>query len=288
LVVEDDASIAQEIAQTLQRFAYPVVGFAWNGEQALQMVQRLKPALVLMNVELRGDMDGIGAAALIKANLHVPVVYLSAFASDDTVRRAMLTEPFGYLVKPWRETDLRCAIEVALTRYRSEFALREREKLYQRLSLVDDLTHLHNRRGFQFLAEQQMRVARREKQPLALFFVDLNGLKRVNDQLGHAEGDRLLRSAAQVLVDTFRAPDIVARLSGDEFAILVIGASAPTGIQERLRKAVEIFNAVGENGLTLEMSVGWALQDHNCAASVDDLLSRADAAMYANKRATKV
>jgi diguanylate cyclase (GGDEF)-like protein len=136
--------------------------------------------------------------------------------------------------------------------------------------------------------EQQMKVARREKQPLALFFVDLNGLKRVNDQLGHAEGDRLLRSAAQVLVDTFRAPDIVARLSGDEFAILVIGASAPTGIQERLRKAVEIFNAVGENGLTLEMSVGWALQDHNCAASVDDLLSRADAAMYANKRATKV
>jgi PleD family two-component response regulator len=162
LVVEGDASIAHEIAQTLQRFAYPVVGFAWNGEQALQMVQRLKPALVLMNVELRGDMDGIGAAALIKANLHVPVVYLSAFASDDTVRRAMLTEPFGYLVKPWRETDLRCAIEVALTRYRSEFALPEREKLYQRLSLVDDLTHLHNRRGFQFLAEQQMKVARRE------------------------------------------------------------------------------------------------------------------------------
>ena len=113
------------------------------------------------------------------------------------------------------------------------------------LSLTDALTGLRNRRGFTMLAEQQLKTARRLSRPLLLLFADVDGLKEVNDTHGHAAGDQLLREAARVLAGSSRDMDIVARMGGDEFAVLQIdaGSGEAPAVVERLAVAIAAANA---------------------------------------------
>ncbi len=154
------------------------------------------------------------------------------------------------------------------------------------LSLLDELTQLRNRRAFFELAGQALKVARRERHPLALFFMDLNGLKHINDTLGHLAGDQALRDAADVLRNTFRDADILARLSGDEFVALAHVARDADAPRRRLREHLDAFNAAACRPYTLDLSIGAAL----VADSTEDLqalIARADAAMYEEKRARR-
>jgi diguanylate cyclase (GGDEF)-like protein/PAS domain S-box-containing protein len=157
------------------------------------------------------------------------------------------------------------------------------------LSVTDDLTGLHNRRGFHMLANQQLKLAIREAHPLLFFFADLDGLKRINDTLGHDAGDDAIRDAALVLSRTFRTSDILARMGGDEFVVLVPGASvadAPV-IEARLRYELATLNVAGVRGFQLEMSVGTTYFDPTAPATVEVLLQRADAMMYEQKMRRK-
>lgn len=153
------------------------------------------------------------------------------------------------------------------------------------LALTDDLTGFYNRRGFLILAMQQLKVSRRNGQPMLLFFVDVDGLKGTNDLYGHDEGDALLLRCAAALNNTFRDSDILARLGGDEFAGLAMEGADRTcqAILDRLQKAVEKVNAHG--GLTrLSLSVGTAQFDPQHPVSLAELLSAADCNMYQQKR----
>ena len=98
LVVEDELIVARDIGLQLTELGYSLAGTARTGEQALELAAELRPDLVLMDIQLAGDMDGIAAARLIRANCSVPVVFLTAFAADDVLERAKLTEPFGYIL----------------------------------------------------------------------------------------------------------------------------------------------------------------------------------------------
>lgn len=285
LIVEDEGLVARDLRRSLAQFGYDVVGRAATGEEAVRQALRLRPDLILMDVSLRGVIDGIDAAASIHEELQVPIVYLTAFSDDHTLERAMQTQPYGYIVKPFQPIELRCAIEVALERRRTESAMRSSEAEFRRLSTVDELTGLPNRRGFAEIAEHQMRVARRYKQPLALCFADLDGLKAINDNLGHAVGDDAIRAAASVLRETFRGADIVARLAGDEFVVLVVGTSAPGSdcALRRLANNLSAYNAVSRP-FRLDMSIGLAWHDIDVDERLGDLVARADAAMYAEKQ----
>ncbi|MBN1979486.1 MAG: response regulator [Anaerolineae bacterium] len=123
LIVEDDRVIAQDIQQTLARlgYAYPMV--VSSGEEAIQRTADLKPDLVLMDIQLKGSMDGIEAAQQIRACFDIPVVYLTAYADDLTLRRARITGPFGYILKPFEDRELHSVIEMALQRHEMEQAL---------------------------------------------------------------------------------------------------------------------------------------------------------------------
>ncbi len=153
------------------------------------------------------------------------------------------------------------------------------------LALTDDLTSLYNRRAFYTLAAQQLKVMRRKGHGLLLFFADVDQLKNINDTYGHREGDLALARTAVALERTFRNSDILARLSGDEFAVLALEASCQDqdAILCRLEEQLEKASAE-EPRYKLSLSIGMARFDPKHDATLGDLLSRADRAMYEEKR----
>ncbi|HUQ34274.1 MAG TPA: CHASE3 domain-containing protein [Pyrinomonadaceae bacterium] len=159
----------------------------------------------------------------------------------------------------------------------------------QLLSLKDDLTGLYNRRGFLTLAEQQMKHAQRSDEQSVLVFADLDGLKGINDSFGHQEGSNAIVKAAQILKETFRESDILARLGGDEFTVLATVASTDRteAIKFRLQQKLRSFNARHELDYKLSMSIGIARLDPQSRLSIDELIERADAAMYEHKQQVK-
>jgi two-component system, cell cycle sensor histidine kinase and response regulator CckA len=130
LIVEDDRVVARDIQQQIRRLGYTIAGTAATGEDAVQVALDTSPSLVLMDIRLAGDIDGIEAARKIKARNRVPIIFLTAYADDETVRRAASAEPFGYLLKPFEENQLRTAIEIALYKHATERKLRESERRY--------------------------------------------------------------------------------------------------------------------------------------------------------------
>jgi PAS domain S-box-containing protein len=131
LVVEDEAIVAEEIGDRLERLRADVVGIADTGEQAIRLTAETRPDLVLMDIRLKGALDGIQAAALIRERFDVPVIYLTAHSDPSTLDRAMQGGgSFGYVLKPFQEKDLRIAIASAMSRARSEQALEERNAMY--------------------------------------------------------------------------------------------------------------------------------------------------------------
>ena len=130
LVVEDDRVVARDIEQQLSRIGHVVVATTARGEDALSLARSTQPDMVLMDIRLEGALDGIDAAQQVREHCHIPVVFLTAYADDKTVQRASLTEPFGYLLKPFEDSQLRTVIEMALYKHAAERKLRESERRF--------------------------------------------------------------------------------------------------------------------------------------------------------------
>lgn len=171
-----------------------------------------------------------------------------------------------------------------LERYSDERKI-EAERV-KNISLTDELTGLYNRRGFFFLAQQQLEMAKRINQEALLLFADLDDLKQINDNLGHEKGDMALIGAANVLKDTFRDADIIARIGGDEFAVFALKTPESDAdlLTKRLHENTDAYNGK-EKSYRLSLSVGTVLYDPAYPLSIDELLSRADKLMYKQKQA---
>jgi diguanylate cyclase (GGDEF)-like protein len=157
----------------------------------------------------------------------------------------------------------------------------------RRMGTSDALTRLMNRRGFLPTAEHQLKVAKRTHQPIALMFLDLDGLKQVNDALGHSAGDRMITEGAFVLRATFRESDLIARVGGDEFCVLFAADSyhAAKIALTRLKNAIDKANADEGRPFTLSFSAGVAMFDPEDPQTLDQLIAMADQRMYMRKRA---
>lgn len=125
LVVEDEIVIALDIRNQLRELGYVYAGHATSGEQAVALAAELRPDLVLMDIQLAGAMDGISAAQAIRADFDLPVVFVTAFAADETLARAKLTEPYGYILKPFSEREMRTVIEMALYKHGADQRLQQ-------------------------------------------------------------------------------------------------------------------------------------------------------------------
>ncbi len=168
--------------------------------------------------------------------------------------------------------------------HRLELLVAERTAELRELALRDELTHLYNRRGFLALAEHQLKTHRRSGLPLLLFYGDLDGLKSVNDTWGHDAGDEAIRTAARILVDSFRTEDLVARMGGDEFVMLAPGCTAEDA--ENLAARLETLfekESQGQYGISL----GWITIDPSAKKPLEEWLVLADEALYRTKLSKK-
>jgi diguanylate cyclase (GGDEF)-like protein/PAS domain S-box-containing protein len=179
------------------------------------------------------------------------------------------------------QTMTRQAAELARTHAELEHVLAE----VQALALSDDLTTLYNRRGFFTLAAQQMKVATRTRHALSLIFIDLDGLKSINDRFGHQAGSEAISTTAHILRATFRDSDIIARFGGDEFVVLAMDSAVQDRdkVLERLQAQCTQHNLAASAPYQLAMSIGVAHCTAERPCSLDELLSQADAQMYAHK-----
>lgn len=165
----------------------------------------------------------------------------------------------------------------------------ERKKMEEQLlilSLTDELTGLYNRRGFMTMAEQQMKVAERMKKGMHLLSADLDNLKWINDTHGHKVGDEVLRETADILRETFRKVDIIARIGGDEFVVFMLESdiAGTDFVESRLEETLESHNARAGRDFRISLSTGVAFYSPGERCSVEDLLVQADKLMYEKKR----
>jgi diguanylate cyclase (GGDEF)-like protein len=242
-------------------------------------------------------MFGVGEpSALVGGPVHVPpVLDASTFFrlrdARKTARVPALSDRVELLdgrvlERDYVPVDVASVVEGHFWCYRD---VTERERAREHLAELsnrDELTTLYNRRGFVTLAEQWLRLAARTKRTPLLLFVDVNGMKPVNDRLGHAVGDRMLRDTADLLRATFRDSDIVARLGGDEFVVLAVDAlpTHATLLSDRLQRNVERFNQHVQRPYVVSMSVGVSVWDPAQPRDIAALLAEADAHMYEAKR----
>jgi PAS domain S-box-containing protein len=146
LVVEDEAIVAMDIESRLAGMGYSLAGRAVSGEQALALAETERPDLVLMDIRLQGEMDGIEAAREIHQRFRIPVIFLTAYSEETTLERAKLAEPFGYILKPFDDRELKSAIEIALYKHRTEEELHRMNRLYAVLSHVNEaIIHIQSR-----------------------------------------------------------------------------------------------------------------------------------------------
>jgi diguanylate cyclase (GGDEF)-like protein len=232
------------------------------------------------------SMDPVGAIGTYWANHHQPtkeeVILLQALA--DTTAVAMENVQI-YQELEQRVRDRTTALEAANTDLQQEIYERKlAEAEVRKLALTDDLTNLYNRRGFFLLAEQQLKLAQRSQTNIDLLFIDLDGLKTINDTFGHEMGDIAIVSVANLLKETFRTSDIIGRLGGDEFAILT-QVSNSHAILQRMQANIHHYNHTQQLPFQISMSIGVQSYDPARPISLDDLVTLADTQMYQQKRA---
>lgn len=151
------------------------------------------------------------------------------------------------------------------------------------LALVDELTGLSNRRAFLAFGQQQLHLAVREQRTPAVLFMDLDGMKRINDTYGHPQGDRALVEVGQILLRTFRASDMAARFGGDEFCVLLFEGAHAASAMARLEVELIDWNTKGGGPFKLSLSMGAARFDWRVPAEMEELVAEADRAMYEHK-----
>lgn len=285
LLVEDSSAQAKFILQALNKLAAEGrfdTGWVTSLGDALARLAEGDVDIVLLDLVLP-DSHGLDTFRAVRAaHPEIPVVVLSGAGDDAIALEAVAGGAQDYLAKRSMSPEgLVRSLDYALERHRNLEGLR-------RVALLDELTGVYNRRGFLVLADQHLAVARRTGAPLTTLYVDVDGLKQVNDSHGHQAGDQALADVGALMRSTFRSSDVVGRVGGDEFcALLVTDAGQPAVAVARLQGAVEAHNATAGRPFVLSCSVGAVTHQPEEGTEVADLLVRADEAMYAQRAASR-
>ena len=280
LLVEHDQSDARRLMQMLRaaRDAKFRLQRARRFHEAQRRLETGGADIVLLDIGLPdvGGLESVLTAQQIAPG--IPLVVLHAEPDNRLAAEALEQGVQDFLVKAELNSgQLSRALLYDLARHRWHASVRN-------LSLVDDLTGLHNRRGFITLAEQRLKLTARRGIRSSLVFVDLDDLKGINDTFGHPEGDRALKQVAGMFKECLRESDIVARLGGDEFCALLTDASESSRelIRQRLGQALEVSNTRPESRYLLSVSMG--IVEVGTLLALDHEMARADASMYEEKR----
>ncbi len=286
LLLEDnpgDLRLCREMLKSVNTVSWQLEHAASLADARLALSDRTFDLIVLdLNLP---DSQGLDTfRELSKLAPQIPVVIMSGLADQAQAIDAVQLGAQDYLIKDDLTPDLLSrALRYALERHQLSHKM-------ETLTITDDLSGLLNRRGFFSLAEQQIKLACRSKQEMSLFFMDIDDMKSINDRFGHIKGDLAITAAAEALRRTFRDSDLLARMGGDEFAVLAIdtAADSQTGIYQRLLD--QIRQVVEDMQLPFEfsMSIGVAEWNIRQTQNLELLLQQADQAMYAHKRGEEI
>jgi diguanylate cyclase (GGDEF)-like protein len=280
LIVDDEELVRNFIASLFLKYnhASETVG---DGIEALERVAQRSFDAVVTDVVMP-HMDGITLTKeLLRLYPGLPIMVMTAYAHEDYAESAIAAGAREFINKPF-------SVHEFIVRFDKMMRNHKEEEDLLALSLIDELTGLYNRRRFFILAEQYLKVAVRAKKKLLLLYIDMDDLKWVNDHCGHKEGDQALRTLAKILKKTFRESDIVARIGGDEFVVLSeINDGNGEILTTRLNESIKDYNAQGSGRFILSISVGTTQFDPSSPISIDEVLSKADALMYLQKRKRK-
>jgi len=252
--------------------------------RALDYLTQASPSVIVVDLGLP-DASGLEVVKKVRAAaLTVPVVVLTSRADETLGLQALHDGAQDYLIKGELDGNLLSrALRYAIERHRMQEALRNE-------SLIDELTQLYNRRGFLTLAGNHLKLAERMQSIFSLVFIDLDGMKKINDSFGHLAGDRALIETAELLGKCVRQSDIVARLGGDEFVLLLttVGDDTDSLIRRRLQEQLDSLNAQPGRQYTLCFSIGIVTTIANGSVTLETLLTEADSLMYRQKQDRKL
>lgn len=283
LLVEDnpgDARVVEEMLKEGEADDFALRHVASLEEVRAFLFQGCEPHVILLDL---GLPDGIGLDTLrriMPLAQDASVVVITGLQNEALGIVAIREGAHDYLIKGQIDGCLlRRVIRYAVERHHKQMELHS-------LSLRDDLTGLHNRRGFLLLAEQQMKLMRRNHSSCLLLFLDIDRLKNINDTLGHTDGNNAIVEAATILRSSFRQCDILARLGGDEFVVLAVGTSesSEAALRAHLKKKLEAVNSQPNRKYPLSFSIGIVPCGMDTQSSIEDLLAKADALMYQDKK----
>ena len=285
LVVDDDEHIRMLMRIQLGLRGYDVVEAA-DGVAALEACAKGGIELALLDIEMPG-LDGYEVLTRIKADerlRELPVVLVTARILAGDVVRGLGLGAHDYLRKPFESSELLARADAALKIKRLQDELRQRNAELERVSRVDSLTEIPNRRHLNDQLDILTNASRRHGTPLSVVMVDVDHFKAINDTLGHAAGDQVLRVIAARLRYMTRREDVLGRWGGEEFLVLAptTDGSGGQALAERMRAAVaDAPVELGEGGtVAVTVSIGWAV---GAGWDPDDLVAGADAALYRAK-----
>lgn len=281
LIVEDESIIAEDIADSLESIGYAIVGIVSSGEEAIAISSELQPDIVLMDIMLQGQMDGITAAEQIQSRFQIPAIFLTAYADEKTLQRVKETNPFGYIVKPFEEKNLHLTIQIALQRHQ-----------------YDSLTNLPNRSSFrgrlkEILASDRRQTTReiyRENDPrdsqsprlIPILSISLDRIQRITGILGHTNGELVICSVAKRLLTCVEEIDILARIEAAEFAIALKHVRQKQDVADIAQTILDIISqplVLEGYQLYVTASMGIVFYPRD-GIEGDELLKNANAAMY--------
>jgi two-component system cell cycle response regulator len=287
LVVDDEEVVCRFLKRLLSGSGHQVE-VSFSGQDAIARLEQDSFDLVITDLKMPG-VDGIGVLRRAKElDPFCEVMVITAYASVESAVEVMKLGAYDYISKPFNVDRIRLIVEKALEKGRLLRAAGERD-FYKRLSQIDGLTEVYNRRTFDDLLSAEISRSDRFRRPLSLLMIDLDHLKVINDNFGHQAGDDILRDIAWLLRRSVRNCDLVARYGGDEFAVILVEASKADAITtaNRLIRIVEVPAPKRNREFAFEdrkmtVSIGVASYPTD-ARDKAELVEKADRALYEAK-----
>lgn len=293
LIIDDSRTIRRGLRLALEREGlFEEILEAKDGAVALELlgpeeVGEAAVDIVLCDV-IMPSLDGFGFLEKFKKqprHMSIPVIMLTGQESVEKKVRALERGASDYLTKPFDPAELIARVKVHLKVKNLQDELREANRQLQQLAVTDPLTELFNRRHFMELLDKEFDRATRHGEQMSLLMADVDHFKQVNDTYGHQVGDRVLSAIARLLQSSLRKHDTIARYGGEEFVVLLpsTARTEAAAVGEKLREAISSHAFASTGNRPVTASIGVACYPDQGVSRVDELIKRADDALYTAK-----
>jgi diguanylate cyclase (GGDEF)-like protein len=286
LLVEDDPGEAELLKRSILS--------NFKGETELKTIGSLAEAqttlrrksfhIILLDLHLPDARGFEGTFLTLQDEFPtIPIILITSLDDEELAVQALRSGAQDFILKGTLNNEQ--------TVRSIRFAIERHQLLMETMnqSLLDELTGVYNRRGFQRIARDQIKLSKRNKRELILVYLDLDGMKDINDAFGHGSGDTALKRTAEILKESFRETDVIGRMGGDEFCVLALGTTPEYSgiIATRLIHNMEKFNRDPASKFVLSFSLGISNFNPDNPLTLEEMINRADQAMYLDKRSHK-